>query len=96
MKRLGRHKLVKAVPIKVSVHQEHHVPKILVVNLLLITLINNTHTHIAAVDEIKSRLAGVRHKVLILSGKGGVGKSTFTTQLAYGLANNEERHVLTY
>ena len=31
---------------------------------------------------IKSRLAQVRHKLLILSGKGGVGKSTFTTLLA--------------
>lgn len=28
----------------------------------------------------------VKHKVLILSGKGGVGKSTFTTQLALALA----------
>jgi tRNA uridine 5-carbamoylmethylation protein Kti12 len=28
----------------------------------------------------------VRHKILILSGKGGVGKSTFATQLAFALA----------
>lgn len=28
----------------------------------------------------------MRHKVLVLSGKGGVGKSTFTTMLGYGFA----------
>mmetsp|Transcript_20471 Transcript_20471/g.51031 ORF Transcript_20471/g.51031 Transcript_20471/m.51031 type:complete len:389 (-) Transcript_20471:196-1362(-) len=35
---------------------------------------------------IAERLANVRHKILVLSGKGGVGKSTFAAQLAYGLA----------
>ena len=30
-------------------------------------------------------LAGVEHVILVLSGKGGVGKSTVTTQLALGL-----------
>ena len=30
-------------------------------------------------------LAGVNHVILVLSGKGGVGKSTVTTQLALGL-----------
>ena len=30
-------------------------------------------------------LKGVQHIVLILSGKGGVGKSTVTAQLAFGL-----------
>ena len=38
-------------------------------------------------------MAGVRHKILVLSGKGGVGKSTFTAHLAHGLATNEERQV---
>ena len=38
------------------------------------------------VAAIAERLADVKHKVLVLSGKGGVGKSTFAAQLAYGLA----------
>ncbi len=39
---------------------------------------------------ITARLSGVRHKVLVLSGKGGVGKSTFTTLLARALAAEDE------
>ncbi|KAI8057694.1 nuclear ATPase [Syncephalis plumigaleata] len=35
---------------------------------------------------IRDRLANVRRKLLVLSGKGGVGKSTFTGQLAFALA----------
>ena len=35
---------------------------------------------------IAEKLAGVKHKVLVLSGKGGVGKSTFSAQLAFTLA----------
>merc|ERR1719223_1690080 len=35
---------------------------------------------------ICERLKDVRHKVLVLSGKGGVGKSTMTAQLAFALA----------
>lgn len=38
---------------------------------------------VAAVD---GRMALVRHKLLVLSGKGGVGKSTFSTQLSLALA----------
>ncbi|OAA58111.1 nucleotide-binding protein [Niveomyces insectorum RCEF 264] len=37
---------------------------------------------------IAARLAGVRHKLLVLSGKGGVGKSTFTTLLAHAFSAN--------
>ena len=47
----------------------------------------------AAVEEVKIRMAGVKHKILVLSGKGGVGKSTFTAHLAHGLAANEDRQV---
>lgn len=35
---------------------------------------------------IAQRLAAIKHKVLVLSGKGGVGKSTFAAQLAFALA----------
>lgn len=37
---------------------------------------------------ITARLSSVRHKILVLSGKGGVGKSTFSSMLAYGFASN--------
>ncbi|KAJ2161002.1 cytosolic Fe-S cluster assembly factor nbp35 [Coemansia sp. RSA 552] len=39
---------------------------------------------------IAERLSHVRHKILVLSGKGGVGKSTFTGQLAFALASSED------
>ncbi|EON61139.1 cytosolic Fe-S cluster assembly factor NBP35 [Coniosporium apollinis CBS 100218] len=42
---------------------------------------------------ITSRLSGVRHKILVLSGKGGVGKSTFSSALAWGFASNPD-HVV--
>lgn len=35
---------------------------------------------------ITERLAGIKQKVLVLSGKGGVGKSTFSTLLAHAFA----------
>ncbi|KAJ2720872.1 cytosolic Fe-S cluster assembly factor nbp35 [Coemansia sp. Benny D115] len=37
---------------------------------------------------VAERLQGIRHKILVLSGKGGVGKSTFTSQLAFALAQS--------
>ncbi|KAI9787279.1 MAG: cytosolic Fe-S cluster assembly factor nbp35 [Peltula sp. TS41687] len=42
---------------------------------------------------ITARLSSVRHKILVLSGKGGVGKSTFTTMLAHGFAADPDRQV---
>ena len=45
---------------------------------------------------ISEQLKNVKHKVLILSGKGGVGKSTVCGQLAYSLAahyESEEKQV---
>ncbi|CAH1272959.1 NUBP1 [Branchiostoma lanceolatum] len=46
-----------------------------------------------AVEEIRERLSSVKHKLLVLSGKGGVGKSTVTAQLAFGLARHEDTQV---
>ncbi|XP_062388603.1 cytosolic Fe-S cluster assembly factor nubp1 [Sardina pilchardus] len=46
-----------------------------------------------AIDEIKEKLATVKHKILVLSGKGGVGKSTFSAHLAHALAGDETKEV---
>ena len=35
------------------------------------------------------RMKSVKHKILVLSGKGGVGKSTFSAQLSFALAEDE-------
>ncbi|EEA24418.1 cytosolic Fe-S cluster assembly factor nbp35 [Talaromyces marneffei ATCC 18224] len=42
---------------------------------------------------ITARLSQVKHKILVLSGKGGVGKSTFSTLLAHAFASNPESTV---
>jgi len=41
---------------------------------------------IKALKEIEMRMSAIKHKILILSGKGGVGKSTVTAQLGYHLS----------
>uniref|UniRef100_A0A667IVW2 Cytosolic Fe-S cluster assembly factor NUBP1 n=1 Tax=Lynx canadensis TaxID=61383 RepID=A0A667IVW2_LYNCA len=46
-----------------------------------------------AIEEIKEKLKTVKHKILVLSGKGGVGKSTFSAHLAHGLAEDENTQV---
>ncbi|KAF9036980.1 P-loop containing nucleoside triphosphate hydrolase protein, partial [Hymenopellis radicata] len=43
-----------------------------------------------ALPFIKQRMSNVRRKILVLSGKGGVGKSTFTAQLAWAFAADED------
>lgn len=42
---------------------------------------------------VTARLADVQHKVLVLSGKGGVGKSTFTAMLGRAFAADEALEV---
>lgn len=42
---------------------------------------------------ITARLSAIKHKLLVLSGKGGVGKSTFTSLLAHAFATNPDSTV---
>ncbi|KIJ55661.1 hypothetical protein M422DRAFT_151971 [Sphaerobolus stellatus SS14] len=42
-----------------------------------------------ALPFIKERMSTVKRKILVLSGKGGVGKSTFTAQLGWAFAADE-------
>lgn len=42
---------------------------------------------------ITQKLRNIQHKILVLSGKGGVGKSTFTSMLSWALAADEELEV---
>lgn len=38
------------------------------------------------IEPINQRMKSIKHKILVLSGKGGVGKSTFSAQLSFALA----------
>lgn len=42
-------------------------------------------------ERLKKRMAGIRHKVIILSGKGGVGKTTVSINMALALAQKGHR-----
>lgn len=42
---------------------------------------------------IAEKLSSIKHKILVLSGKGGVGKSTVTATLARGIAADENKQV---
>ncbi|CAG8763444.1 15936_t:CDS:2, partial [Dentiscutata heterogama] len=50
-------------------------------------------TYALALQFIQERMNSVKHKILILSGKGGVGKSTFTAQLGFAFASEESVQV---
>ena len=39
-----------------------------------------------AIAVVRERMSQIKHKILVLSGKGGVGKSTVSAQLAFSLA----------
>ena len=46
-----------------------------------------------ALPLVRERMSTVKRKILVLSGKGGVGKSTFTAQLGWAFAADETLQV---
>jgi Mrp family chromosome partitioning ATPase len=46
-----------------------------------------------AIVEISQRLSSVKHIILVLSGKGGVGKTTVSVMLARALARNSQLRI---
>ena len=51
------------------------------------------HNYFLAIEEIALKMKSIKHKFIILSGKGGVGKTTFTAHLAHCLASDSEKQV---
>ena len=45
----------------------------------------------AQTKQVQDRMSGVKHKIVVMSGKGGVGKSMTTVNLALALARNAYR-----
>lgn len=54
--------------------------------------VNSSAVSFAGIQLVKEKLKNVKYKILVLSGKGGVGKSTFTLLLARSLAAVNEEH----
>ncbi|XP_051569863.1 cytosolic Fe-S cluster assembly factor nubp1 isoform X3 [Myxocyprinus asiaticus] len=48
---------------------------------------------LTAIEEIRQKMTSVKHKILVLSGKGGVGKSTFSAHLSHALASDDSKEV---
>ena len=46
-----------------------------------------------ALPFVRERMTQVKHKILVLSGKGGVGKSTFAAQLGWAFASDPDVQV---
>jgi ATP-binding protein involved in chromosome partitioning len=43
------------------------------------------------IREISEKMSGVKHRIVVMSGKGGVGKSTVVANLAYALAKSGKK-----
>lgn len=66
-----------------GLHQER-------IGCLITVLVGGSDASLSFLPE-RSNLAGVRHILLVLSGKGGVGKSTISTELALSLRHSGKK-----